>query len=98
MQFVGTHPTWPSFQQAMADWFPGGIYDTKHLCKFLNDRHERLLPDTSLGPLFEGLNAAQENGRLQLLLADARRGGAGPLELPAVSHAQGFTRCAAPAR
>jgi poly(A)-specific ribonuclease len=32
-QFVDHNETWPEFQAAMGKWFPGGLYDTKHLAK-----------------------------------------------------------------
>lgn len=53
--FVADYPQWPEFKAAAAEVFPGGVYDTKHLCASLLATDPSLLPYTSLGPLFESL-------------------------------------------
>jgi hypothetical protein len=42
-------------KKLIASWFPGGIYDTKHLASTLPDEME--LHETSLGQLFSNLTA-----------------------------------------
>eukprot|EP00983_Pelagomonas_calceolata_P122146 1160879-Pelagomonas_calceolata.AAC.5 len=44
---------WDDAKKLVAAWFPGGIYDTKHLASLLPD--EMLLQETSLGQLFSNL-------------------------------------------
>lgn len=43
-------------KKLIASWFPGGLYDTKHLAAQLPP--ELLLTDTSLGPMFKCAVAA----------------------------------------
>ena len=46
----------PNPANPAAKWFPGGLYDTKHLAaQVLGDEGQQLLTDTSLGGLYETL-------------------------------------------
>lgn len=65
--FVADFPAWPDFKAAADVWFPGGIYDTKHLTHALEARHQArsggngggaaapLFDSTTLGDLYEAL-------------------------------------------
>lgn len=67
--FVADFPAWPDFKAATEAWFPGGIYDTKHLTNALEQAHPAhppgggnggggsppLFDSTTLGDLYEAL-------------------------------------------
>ena len=48
--FVADYPGWPAFKAACEHWFKGGVYDTKHITRALDERHP---PDAGGGPLFD---------------------------------------------
>lgn len=43
------------FLRPAAEWFPGGLYDTKYMATTLGSEGGQLLQDTSLGGLFDVL-------------------------------------------
>lgn len=93
-------PTWEEFKGEVQRWFPGGVFDTKYLAADLGGEPASglpLLPDTALGPLYEGLRggAAPAAPALSALLAAGGGGGLDEqLTLPLVAHAEGYERYA----
>jgi poly(A)-specific ribonuclease len=70
-QFVRPYATWPEFQDGLKEFFPAGVYDTKHLCKTLEQGREGLFESNSLGPLYEALHAGNPDSMHMRMLHDA---------------------------
>ncbi|PRW61321.1 poly(A)-specific ribonuclease PARN isoform X3 [Chlorella sorokiniana] len=91
--------SWPEYKELVHRWFPGGVYDTKHLSGKLRPE---LFEDTSLGPLHDGLCKGQLQEQVDAFLrsqtaADTKASSDSMsdgevAELPAVDHAPGFER------
>eukprot|EP00892_Ulva_mutabilis_P009389 jgi/Ulvmu1/6822/UM031_0026.1 len=99
--FVADFPTWRAFKAGCMEWFPGGVYDTKHITRALDARHADggavpLFDSTTLGDLYEAIvQGKRPDGaaaRWRTLL-DNGNGGHSAV-LPSVEHAEGFTRYA----
>ncbi|KAF5829284.1 ribonuclease H-like domain-containing protein [Dunaliella salina] len=83
---------WDDAKKLVAAWFPGGIYDTKHLASLLPD--EMLLHETSLGQLFSNLTRKDTPQRGAAAAAMKFLSGNMDMSLavPEVRHAGGFTQ------
>ncbi|KAK9866018.1 hypothetical protein WJX84_007566 [Apatococcus fuscideae] len=78
--------SWTAFKLLVQKWFPGGLYDTKHLARELLGIFEGR---NHLGDLFGQLTEPERNPSLMALL---QASGAGSNQLPSVDHAPGFQR------
>lgn len=70
-QFVQSYETWPEFQKGIQEYFPAGVYDTKHICKALESTCEDLFPSNHLGGLYEHLRDSDEGYKHMHILRDA---------------------------
>ena len=77
---------WEDYKLLVKDWFPGGIYDTKHIARQVPEVFKGW---TGLGDCFKYLTEEGNEGyeRAKLLLAQA-----GEADLPKLHHATGFTK------
>eukprot|EP00887_Chlorella_sp_A99_P006934 scaffold2.g6934.t1 len=61
-------PSWEAYKAMVARWFPGGVYDTKHLARQLPGA----FPDTTLGVLHDGLLKGGLQEQVNAFLASLR--------------------------
>ncbi|KAI3424112.1 hypothetical protein D9Q98_009473 [Chlorella vulgaris] len=94
--------SWEEYKALVGRWFPGGVYDTKHLSGLM----PALFPDTSLGSLHDGLLKGELQPEVAAFLSGQAEEGAstegeegeevpavdGTAQLPVVEHAAGFER------
>ncbi|KAG1655504.1 hypothetical protein FOA52_008523 [Chlamydomonas sp. UWO 241] len=86
-------PTWPEYKAMVANWFPGGIYDTKYLSKRLPEVFEGA---TALGDVYKAVTQdGDKRSRGQSMAAElAGRVGDPFLQMPWVAHLPGFEKYA----
>lgn len=84
--------SWDGYKALVGRWFPGGVFDTKHLAAQMPS----LFEDTSLGVIHDGMlkgKLSEQLGEFLSAAAAGDNGGSGEAAaLPVVDHAEGFER------
>jgi hypothetical protein len=57
--FGGDYPTWAEFKKACEEFFPAGIWDTKHVFRRVEKVTGRLLPSNHLGDVYAAMKAPE---------------------------------------
>lgn len=81
---------WSDYKNLVQEWFPGGIFDTKHMAKQLPEGH---LDDTSLGYLYKSF---MSDSQLWSAVAAVMHSTADTRNfehlMPSIVHAEGYQR------